>query len=87
MSDDPILAALARIEAEISRQGAELSPQSTEQNRLREQINGKLDTILDQMSAFRQDTDAVRGHVIYGLQENLTLSQRITKIEEEMRRR
>lgn len=39
------------------------------------------------MSAIRQDTDAVRGHVIYGLQENLTLSQRITKLEEEMRRR
>ncbi len=80
MSDDPILTSLARIEAELSRQDAE-------QNRLREQINGKLDTILDQMSAIRQDTDTVRGHVIYGLQENLTLSQRITKLEDEMRRR
>ena len=73
MSDDSILTFLARIEAE--------------QTRLREQINGKLDTILDQMSAIRQDTDAVRGHVIYSLQENLTLSQRITKLEDEMRRR
>ena len=87
MSDDPILAALTRIEEELSRHGTELSRQSAEQDRLREQINGKLDTILDQMSALRQDTDTVRGHVIYGLQENLTLSQRITKLEEEMRRR
>ena len=80
MSDDPILTSLARIEAELSQQDAE-------QNRLRERINGKLDTILDQMSAIRQDTDIVRGHVIYGLQENLTLSQRITRLEDEMRRR
>lgn len=72
MSDDPILAALARIEAE--------------QTRLREQLNNKLDTILDQMSAMRADTDTTRAHVLYGLQENLTLSQRITKIEEELRR-
>lgn len=80
MSDDPILASLARIEAELSRQDAE-------QTCLREQNNGKLDTILDQMSATRQDTDSLRGHVIYGLQENLTLSRRITKLEDEARRR
>ena len=80
MSDDPILTSLARIEAELSRQDAE-------QNRLREQINSKLDTVLDQMSAIRQDTDIVRGHVIYGLQENLALRQRITKLQDEMRRR
>ena len=73
MSDDPIFAALARSEAE--------------QTRLQEQINGKLDTILDQMTAIRQDTDTLRGHVIYGLQENLTLSQRLTKLENERRRR
>ena len=73
MSDDPILAALARIEAE--------------QDRLREQLNNKLDAIVDQMSAIRQDTDAVRGHVIYDSPENLTLSQHISKLEEEMRRR
>ena len=51
-----------------------------EQERLRVQINTKLDDILDKMSAIRQDTDTARGHVLYGLQENLTLSQRITKI-------
>jgi hypothetical protein len=73
MSDDPILAALARLE--------------TEQMRLREQINGKLDNILDQMSSIRQDVETVHGHVLFGLQNNLTLGQRITKLEDEMRRR
>ncbi len=74
MSDDnPISAALARVEAG--------------QERLRVQLNTKLDDILDQLAATRQDTDTVRGHLIDGLQENLTPSQRITKIEEEMRRR
>jgi hypothetical protein len=58
-----------------------------EQERLREQANTRLDDILDKISAIRQDTDKVRGHVLYGLQENLTLSQRVTKIEEEMRKR
>jgi hypothetical protein len=74
MSDqDPILAALARIEAE--------------QSRLREQLNDKLDDILDRLAAVRADTDNTKAHVLYGLQENLTLSQRITKIEDEIRRR
>lgn len=73
MSDDPVLAALARLEAE--------------QNRLREQLNHKLDDILDKLRVVREDADNTRGHVLYGLQENLTLSQRITKLEDEMRRR
>jgi hypothetical protein len=34
----------------------------------------------------REDTDTTRAHVLYGLQENLTLSQRITKLEDEIRR-
>jgi hypothetical protein len=73
VSDDPVLAALARLEAE--------------QNRLREQLNHKLDDILDKLRVVREDADNTRGHVLYGLQENLTLSQRITKLEDEMRRR
>jgi hypothetical protein len=80
MSDDPILSALTRLEAGQARLEAE-------QERLREQANTRLDDILDKISAIRQDTDTVRGHVLYGLQENLTLSQRVTKIEEEMRKR
>jgi hypothetical protein len=46
-----------------------------------EQINGKLDDILDKLSAVRADTD-----VIYTLGDQLTLSQRITKLEEELKR-
>jgi hypothetical protein len=49
-------------------------------------LNTKMDDILDKLAAGRADLDSLRGHVLYGLQENLTLSQRITKLEEAMRR-
>ncbi len=80
MSDDPILSALARLEAGQAKL-------DTEQERLREQLNTKLDDILDMVSAIQQDTDTVRGHVLYGLKENLTLSRRLTRIAEQMRAR
>ncbi len=51
------------------------------------QINSQFDRILDSLSAIRQDGDNTKGHVLYGLQENLTLSQRLTKVEDELRRR
>lgn len=51
------------------------------------QINNQFDRILDALSAIRQDSDNTKGHVLYGLQENLTLSQRLTKVEDEIRRR
>jgi hypothetical protein len=51
------------------------------------QINTKLDDILDKLSAVRLDTDGLKGHVIYTLGDQLTLSQRITKLEDELRRR
>lgn len=57
-----------------------------EMRRFMSQINTKLDDILDKLAAGRADLDSLRGHVLYGLQENLTLSQRITKLEEAMRR-
>ncbi|MGD0107447.1 MAG: hypothetical protein ABSC06_25925 [Rhodopila sp.] len=76
---DPILAALARLEASVARV-------ETEQTRLREQFGNKLDDILDKLRAVREDTDTTRAHVLYGLQENLTLSQRITRLEDEIRR-
>ena len=50
------------------------------------EINAGFDRLLDQMAAMRQDVDTVRGHTLFGLQENLTLSQRITKLEQEIRR-
>ena len=46
MSEELILAALARIEAGLSRQG-------TEQGGAWQEIDGKLDAILDQLSAMR----------------------------------
>ena len=53
---------------------------------LMQRMNDGFESVLDQISAMRADTDNTRGHVLYGLQENLTLSQRITKVEEELRR-
>ncbi len=49
-------------------------------------INTKLDEILDKLKAVRADVDNTQGHVLYGLQQNLTLSERITKVEEQLRR-
>lgn len=49
------------------------------------QVNTKLDDILDKLSAVRLDTDGLKGHVIYTLGDQLTLSQRITKLEDELR--
>lgn len=49
-------------------------------------LNTKLDDILDKLAADRADIDSTRGHLIYGLGESLTLSQRITKLEEAMRK-
>jgi hypothetical protein len=48
-------------------------------------VNTKLDDILDKLAADRADIDSTRGHLIYGLSESLTLSQRISKLEEAMR--
>ena len=79
MSDDPLLAALTRLEANDARLEASIS-------RMREQFGSKLDDVLDKLRAVREDTDTTRAHVLYGLQENLTLSQRITKLEDEIRR-
>jgi hypothetical protein len=87
VSDDPILAALARLETSTARLETSTARLEAEQTRLREQLNTKLDDILDKIAAIRADADTTRAHVLYGLQENLTLSQRNSKLEEEMRRR
>lgn len=50
-----------------------------------ERMNMKFDDVLDKMTALRNDMDTVRGHLIFGLQEDLTLSQRVTKLEDQMR--
>ncbi len=51
------------------------------------QINTQFRRVLDRVSAIRQDSAITKGHFINALQENLILSQRITKIEEELRDR
>jgi hypothetical protein len=49
-------------------------------------MNDQFDRVLDQMASLRADTDDTRGHLLYGLRENLTLRERITKLENERRK-
>ena len=55
-------------------------------DRMMTEINDGFERILDRLSHIRADTDDTRGHLLFGLNENLTLSQRITKLENERRR-
>ncbi len=50
---------------------------------MRAELNTKLDDLLDRLVSLRADIDDTRGHVLYGLSENPTLSQRITRLENE----
>ena len=54
---------------------------------LMKHLNDQFERILDSLSAIRQDNDNTGGHVLYGLQENVTLSQRLSRVEDELRRR
>ena len=49
-------------------------------------MNDGFERVLDRMSHIRADTDDTRGHPLYGLRENLTLSERITKLENDRRK-
>ena len=49
-------------------------------------MNDGFERVLDRMSHIRADTDDTRGHLLYGLRENLTLSERITKLENDRRK-
>ena len=55
-------------------------------NGVMSKVNTKLDDILDKLSAVRADTDNLKGHVLYTMGDSLTLSQRISKLEEAMRK-
>jgi len=55
-------------------------------HRMMGEINDGFERLLDRMSQIRADTDDTRGHLLYGLRENLTLSERITKLENERRK-
>ena len=54
--------------------------------RMMGEINEGFERLLDRMSHIRADTDDTRGHLLYGLRENLTLSERITKLENDRRK-
>jgi hypothetical protein len=45
------------------------------------QINNQFERILDSLSMVRADAHNTKGHVLYGLKENLMLSQRVSRIE------
>jgi hypothetical protein len=49
-------------------------------------MNDQFNRVLDQLTALRAYSDNTRGHLLYGLRENLTLSERITKLENERRK-
>jgi hypothetical protein len=72
VSGDPILAALARLEAGQIEISGRLARVESAQTRLREQVNNKLDDILDKMAAMRADTDTTRGHVLYAIARRTT---------------
>jgi hypothetical protein len=55
-------------------------------HQMMKEINDGFERVLDRMSHIRADTDDTRGHLLYGLNENLTLSQRITKLENDRRK-
>ena len=48
-------------------------------------VNTKLDDILDKLEAMRLDHHSVRGQMLFIGQDSLTLNQRITKLEQQMR--
>ncbi len=87
MSDENILAAIASLRTDIDNRLTAMTARMDHiQNDMMVRINGQFDRILDSLAAIRQDGDTTKGHVIYALQETLTLSQRISKLEEDMRR-
>jgi len=50
-----------------------------------EPLNTKLDDILDRGARQQEDLHAIRGHLIYQLEDALTAGKRITKLEDELR--
>jgi hypothetical protein len=76
MSDDPILAAIAKLRTDFL---AELG-------HMMAQINNQFERLLEQTAATRLDLENTKGHVVYVMEDSLALSRRITRLEEEMRR-
>jgi hypothetical protein len=49
-------------------------------------VNTKLEDILDRLSTARTDIQNNQGHIVYALEDSLSLGRRITKLEDEIRR-
>jgi hypothetical protein len=54
--------------------------------RLMAGINDNVERVLDQMTAVRTDVHNIGGHLLNAMEESLTLSRRITRLEDDLRR-
>jgi hypothetical protein len=90
--DNPILAALARLEAEQSRTSqivnTRLERMEAEQTRVRELVNTKLERILDEISTLRTDFQNTKGFllddaVVLG-RRTLLVEDRLTRLERKL---
>lgn len=50
-------------------------------------VNDKMGELLDAVTATRDDLTNTKGHVVYVMEDSLTLSRRISRLEDEMRKR
>lgn len=55
--------------------------------RMIEAMNTKMAEVLDAITANRDDLTNTKGHVVYVMEDSLTLSRRISRLEDEMRKR
>jgi hypothetical protein len=51
------------------------------------QVNDKMADLLDTLTTTRDDITNTKGHVVYVMEDSLTLGRRISKLEDEMRQR
>ena len=52
-----------------------------------EAVNTKMGELLDAIAVVRDDLTNTKGHGVYVMEDNLTLSRRISRLEDEMRKR
>ena len=50
-------------------------------------LNDKMGELLDAITVTRDDLTNTKGHVVYVMEDSLTLSRRISRLEDEMRKR
>jgi hypothetical protein len=51
------------------------------------QVNTKMADLLDAITLVRDDVTNTKGHVVYVMEDSLTLGRRISRLEDEMRQR